>query len=315
MASSVPTHFVNQFDRNVRHLAQRKKSKLEQVARTKNFKANEATFEFLGSLEVSEITSRHADTVISEREHTRRWIGSRDFSLAELYDWTDDYRTLVSLSSEYVRAHAFAVNRKKDDLIVEALTGDSKSDRTGSTTVSWSPTQYDGTNWTSVSNNQLYIDHDYDELGQLSSTGTGMSLVKIRAAKRILKMRDVDEDQPWFLVMSPAQEQDLMADPNLTTSDRMSLKAYMNGEMPSFYGFQFISTTALVDGSHGFKECYALTKNAMGFCMNEKMESIMERRPDKNYHLQVYTKFAANATRLDEREMVQIRCEEAPATS
>ena len=182
----------------------------------------------------------------------------------------------------------------------------------GSTTVSGSPSAYTGSNPTT---DQLYIDHDYDELGQLSSTGTGMSLLKLRAARRILEMRNVDYDQPWFLAMTPNQEQDLLADPNLTTQDRMNLKAYQNGEMPSFYGFNFIKTTALVNGSHGFRECYAYTKNAMGMAVGREMFSKMDERADKNHSLQIATYFAANASRLDETEMVQIRCEETPATS
>lgn len=312
MASTVPTHFVDQFDSNIRILAQRAGSTLEPTVQSKTLNGNECTFEQIGSVDVQEITSRHADTVLTEADHVRRWVGSRDFAVAQLHDWTDDYRLLVPVSSAYVQIQAKAVGRKKDDLIVEAFTADAKSDRTGSTTVSWSPSAYTGSNYAT---DQLYIDHDYDELGQLSSTGTGMSLLKLRAARRILEMRDVDRDQPWYVTMTPNQEQDLLADPNLTTIDRMNLRAYQAGEMPSFYGFQFVKTTALVNGSHTFRECYAYTKNAMGMAVGATMQSEMERRADKNYHLQIYTKFAANASRLDETEIVQIRCEETPATS
>ena len=311
MPSTVPVHFVEQFTSSVRHLAQRKGSKLESTIITKPLVGNEATFEQLGSIEAQEITTRHADTVIQEREHIRRWVGSRDFSVAELYDWTDEYRQLVSLGSEYVKGQAYAIGRKKDDLIVAAFTADAKSDRTGSTTVSWSPTAYNGGNF---GTDQLKIGHDYNELGQLSSTGTGMSLLKLRAARRILEMRDVDRDQPWYIAMTPAQEQDLLADPNLTTIERMNLRAYQAGELPSFYGFNFVKTTALIKTST-MRACWAYTKNSMAMAIGKEMRSEMDRRPDKNHSLQIATYFAGNATRLDETEIVEIECEEAPATS
>lgn len=312
MPSTVPTHFVDQFGSSVRHLAQRKGSKLEPTVQVKTLNGNECTFEQIGSIESVEITSRNADTIISDQEHVRRWVGSRDFSVAKLHDWTDDYRALVPLSSAYVQSQAYAIGRRKDDLIVEAFTADAKSDRTGSTTVSWSPSSFTGSNYAT---DQLYVDHDYDELGQLASTGTGMSLLKLRAAKRILEMRDVDRDQPWYFVMTPQQEQDLLSDPNLTTVDRMNLKAYQSGEMPSFYGFNFVKTTALVLGTHGFRECYAYTGNAMGMAIGKNITVEMDRRADKNHSLQIATYFAGNASRLDETEIVQVRCEETPQTS
>lgn len=312
MPSTVPTHFVDQFGTNVRLLAQRKGSKLSETVQIKSLNGNECTFEQLGSIESVEITSRNADTVISDQEHVRRWVGSRDFSVGKLHDWTDDYRAIVPLTSAYVKSQAYAIARRKDDLIVEAFTADAKSDRTGSTTISWSPSPYTGSNHAT---DQLYVDHNYDVMGKLASTGTGMSIIKIAAAKRILEMRNVDQDQPWYIAMTPQQEQDLILDPNLTTSDRMAWKAYQNGEMPSFYGFQFVKTTALVLGSHGFRECYAYTKNAMGMALGKDVTVEMDRRADKNHSLQIVSYFAANASRLDETEMVQLRCEETPATS
>ena len=312
MPSSIPTTFVDQFASSVRHLAQRKGSRLESTVQVKTLNGNECTFEQIGSVEAVKITSRHADTVISEVEHVRRWVGSEDYSVAQLYDWTDDYRAIIPVSSAYVKNQAYAIARMKDNIIIAAFSADAKSDRTGSTTISWAPTAYTGTNYAT---DQLKVDHDYDELGQLSSTGTGMSLLKLRAARRILEMRDVDRDQPWFIAMTPNQEQDLLSDPNLTTIDRMNLRAYQAGEMPSFYGFNFVKTTGLTLDGSSHRRCWAYTKNAMGMAIGKEMKTEMDRRADKNHSLQIATYFAGNASRLDETEIVEILCEETPATT
>jgi len=313
MPSTIPQHFVDEFAINVEHLAQRKGSKFRGTVKEKTFTGDECTFEYLGSLEAAKITSRHADTVISERPHSRRWVGKEDYSVAELYDWTDDHRVIVSLESEYVRGQAWAAGRKLDDILVAAFSADAKSDRTGSSTVSWSPQAFTGATG-DFSQDQLKIEHDYTELGAIGNSGTGMSLKKLRAVRRIFGMKDIDRDQNWYVAMTPTQEQDLLIDSDLTTVDRMNLKAYLNGEMPDFYGFKFVKTTALT-ATGGQRQCWAYTQRAMGLGVGREVRTEMDRRPDKNNHLQILTTFSFGASRLIEDEVVEIECEDVTAAS
>lgn len=313
MPSTIEQHYIDEFDDNVMHLAQQKGSKFRGKIKEKPLKANECTFEQLNAIEAVEIQSRHADTVIQEREHIRRWVGARDFSVAELYDWPDEFRTAVALDSAYVQGQSYAYGRKLDDLVIAAFSATAKTGRDGGSTVTWSTTDFDGSNWDV---DRLRILHTYEEMGQLSSTGTGMSLLKLRAIKRILGQRDVDlDDQRLYLALGPAQVQDLLADPNLTTVDRMNMKAYEAGDIDGFYGFTFIKTSRLGVNSNSHRRCWAFTENSMGMAVGKDLTSRMDERSDKNHSLQIASYFSANATRLDETEIIEVECEEAPATS
>lgn len=318
MPSTVPTHFAKKFDTNVQILAQRLGGELPSTCQMKNLDgAEEATFDQIGDIEAVEITSRHADTIIQEREHLRRWVGARDFSAAELYDWTDDFRMLSDLSSPYVKGQAMAMGRKKDDLIRDAFSAQAKTDRTGSTLISWAPSAYTGSNPTT---DQLYIAHDYAELGSVGSTG--MNVKKLRAVRRIFGKREVFRWKKRYLVMTDDQFQDLMMDSDLTTIERMKLKALEAGEIPDFYGFNFkllnsLKTVSETYGSGATDEvcCYAYCEGSMGMAMGKEVNSHLDRRADKNHSLQIATYFSGNATRVDETEIVEIRCQFPAATS
>lgn len=288
MSINIPTWFNPQYKTNVEHLLQQKDSRFAQAVTQDTYHGDSGMpVNQIGTATATKKTVRGGDTVLSNTPKDRRWVYPSDYEWADLIDTEDKLKAIVDPTSPYAEAGRMAMARAKDDEIIAAFFADAKTGQTGATTTSF-PTSTQ----------------------QVAAGGAGLTVTKLRAAKKILMAAEVDLDSdPLFCAIDADKHDDLLADIQVTSRDfndegRPVLK---EGKVTQFMGFIFIHSERLLS-SGGNLRVPAWAKSGMHLgTWNELFTDIGPRR-DKSAATQVLVKGSYGATRTQEKKIVEILC-------
>lgn len=295
MSFEVTTAFVKQYSDNITILSQQKGSKLLGSTMTKTDVVGKETYmDQIGATEVVERTSRHSDSPLISTPHRRRRITMRDFEWGDLIDEFDMLKTLIEPSNAYVQAGGYAMGRKIDDIILEAMFADAASGEEGGTLVPFAAA------------NVVPVDHN--------STGTnsGLTVGKLRQARKILKQNEVDLDmeQPWIAITAD-DEDDLLGTVEVTSADYNGVKALVNGDVDSFLGFKFIRTERVNQDANGFNRLPVWVPSGAGLALPMAPKARVTERGDKSFSWYAYYSASFGASRLEEEKVVEIKTDPA----
>jgi len=287
MSSQITTAFVQQYSQNVQLLSQQKGSLLRDKVDVESIVGKNAFFDQVGVATAVKRTSRHADTPQMDTPHARRRCSLVDYEYADLIDEQDKVRMLIDPTSSYAQAAAFAMGRAMDDEIISAATGTAFTGETGSTSTTLPVGQ------------------------QITEAGTdGLTIAKLREAKKILDLNSVDPSIPRYIIVSPKQIDDLLGTTSVTSSDFNTVKALVQGEVNAFMGFNFIVSNRLSIASSK-RKCIAYAMDGIKLALGKDVMSRIEERADKGYATQVYYCMSIGATRMEEEKVVSIEAHEA----
>lgn len=284
MSFDVTESFVEQYSNNFFILAQQKGSRFEGcVDIDRDIIGSSKSVERIGSGEVYDLDTRHADTRYVDTPHTKRWIDLSDAAYADLVDEMDKIRMLADPTSPYVQAAVMAHNRKKDDVIIAALTGTARA-ATGS-------------------GGDIVL-----PAGQKVAHGSaGLTVDKMLAAKQILDENEVDEEEDRFISCTAEQLNNLLTDPEVTSSDYVNVKALVEGKIDTYLGFKFVRSERLNKVStERFCPVWARTGVRLG--IGKDIITSIDRMPGKNLSVQVYARQSVGAVRVEEARVVEIGC-------
>jgi hypothetical protein len=287
MSTEITTAFVEQYSSNIQMLSQQKGSLLRDKVRVESVTGKNAFFDQVGSVTASVRSTRHADTPQSDTPHSRRRVSLVDYEFADLIDDLDKVRMLVDPTSTYALAAAYAMGRAMDDAIITAATGSADTGVAGGTAVALPSSQI------------------------ITEAGTtGMTIAKLREAKEIIDLADVDPSLPRHIIVSPKQITDLLGTTEVTSSDFNTVKALAQGDINSFLGFNFIVSNRLAVASQ-IRDCVAFVSDGIGLAVGKDSTARIDERADKGYATQVYYSAAFGATRMEEDKVVKIQAYEA----
>ena len=242
--------------------------------------------EQIGEVTAQARTSRHADTPLISTPHDARWVHPTDYEWADMIDDQDKLRMLIDPTSPYAMNGAYALGRAMDQVIITAALGTALTGENGSTS-----TAFDTANQ------------------QIAVGAAGLTIAKLRTAKKILMANEVDvENDPLYIAVTATQLDELLGTTEVTSSDFNTVKALVQGSVDTFMGFKFIHTELLgVDGS-GDRRCIAWAKSGLHLGMWNDINTKISERADKSYATQVYVKGTFGATRVEEGKVVEIIC-------
>jgi hypothetical protein len=211
-----------------------------------------------------------------------------DYEWADMIDDQDKLRMLIDPTSPYAINGAYALGRAMDSLIITAALGDSKTGENGTTTTAFATATQ-----------------------QIAAGGAGLTIAKLRTAKKTFMKNDVDMAMDsLYLACSAEQIEDLLATTEVTSSDYNTVKALVQGDIDTFMGFKFIQTELLgVDGASA-RRCIAWAKSGIHIGMWNDINTRIGERADKSYSTQIYVKGTFGATRTEEKKVVEILCAE-----
>jgi len=286
MSFEITTAFVNQFGANIDLLSQQKDSRFMGKVRSETQTGETAFYEQIGATAAVERTSRHADTPRVDTPHSRRAVTLKTLEWADLIDQADKVRMLIDPTSSYSQSAMMAMNRSRDDVIIEAALGIARTGKTGTVNVALPASQ------------------------KIVASATGLTIAKLRQAARIINGNDVDPDIQRYLAFTAIQLDNLLATTEVTSSDFNSVKALVEGKVDTFMGFKFIRTERLTTDGNGDRQIIAWAQDGLLLASGSNNITRITERADKSYSVQVFRSEDFGATRMEEDKVVEIACVE-----
>jgi len=284
MSTQITTAFSQQFSTNVQLLSQQMGSILRAAVDEESVTGEKAFFDNVGASAAVKRTSRHQDTPLVETPHDRRMVTLETYEWADLIDEADKVQMLIDPTSTYARAAAAAIGRSMDDSIIAAATGSALTGKTGGTSTALTQT--------------------------IANGSADMTVAKLITAKKKLDDGSVDPSIPRHIVVGPDQIEALLGTTSVTSSDFNTVKALVQGEIDTFMGFKFHTSTRLSKAGN-IRKCFAFAEDGIKLAVGKDVTSEIERRADKSYSTQVFYCASFGATRMEEAKVVSIDCDES----
>lgn len=285
MSQFITDAFVQQFADNFLHVAQQKNSRLESAVHVESgIKGMSKSINRLGQRTAQRRIVRHSDTPINDQPHSTRYVDLFDWEDGDMIDDQDKIRMLTDPQSEYVAAMIASLNRAKDDVIISALGGNSRSS-TGNIAL---PT------------------------GQkIAVGGSGLTKAKMIQTRKLFRQNEADSEAGEELFMAYASQQlsDLLTDTALTNTEVNTVLSLMDGSLKnaSLMGFRMIPLERLTKvGTTRF--CYAWAKSGVTLGVGENILTRVGEDPGKGFNVRIYAKMSLGAVRVEEEKAVEIAC-------
>lgn len=295
MSFQVPTSYVSQYKSNVELLLQQKGSRLRGLVRNETQNSEFDFYDRIGPVEAQEITGRHQDTPLISTPHDRRRCSLRDFDWADMIDKKDRIRMLIDPTGPYAMNAMYALGRRQDDVIIEAMFDNAYTGKTGSTIVAF------------PASNVIAV--NYVESG--AAANSGLTIGKLRRAKEQMDAAEVDPDEERYIGVTAKQVTDLLRTTEVTSSDYNTVKALVEGKVDTFMGFKFVRTERLLTDDNAYRRLPVWVKSGVLFASGEEINVDIGPRRDKRNSIQVYVNGTFGATRMDEPKVLEIKCLEA----
>lgn len=311
MNSQIEAWRVQAYAANVYHLSQQEGSVIAPLVRPEKFSGKAEFFDRLGKATAQDKVGRNTATPNLDIDHSRRMVATITREWGTLVDRKDKLQNIHMPESEYAKAAAFGLGRRRDQVLIEAAFGNAQ-------------TGEDGSGTTSLANAQ--------KVASVASTALDYpNLQLLRKAKRIMDHNQVKGKR--YLVHSSDFLEALLAVTQVTSVDYNTVKALVTGEINTFMGFEFKlceemdSYLASTYDANTFKYdttsgLYNSGGNALGGTEKVAMAFVgdgliegettgsflakIDERSDKSYSKQVYTSMDVGGVRMEDEKVVQL---------
>ena len=290
MSFDVETARVQEYKNNLDIALQQRGSKLRGAVTTDTYrgKAGKAV-DRVEPTAAQRVTARHADTPLIGTPHSARWIYPVDYDWADLVDTFDQLRVGIELTGAYTMNAAYALGRALDDEVIAAFFTAAKTGENGGVSTSFD-----------TANNRI------------AAGASGLTLAKLKEAKKILMANEVDLDfDPIYCAITAEQHEDLLNQIEVTSLDFTNRPVLADGKVTRFLGIDFIHTERLDVDASDARRVPVWAKSGMHLGLWDDVIVDVGPRRDKRNAMQVYARVTAGATRLDEKRVVEVLCDEA----
>lgn len=290
MSNEVNVAHVKQYASRVEALVQQRGSKLSKCCTQHSFVGKNAQIiQQVGVVEATEILGRHADTELSNTPHAARWMKPRNWGVADMVDEEDVERMLIDPKSPYAQAQQYGIGRKFDDIIIDAALGTNFIGEDGTTTVT---AANDGVDTVAVS-------------------ASGLTVVKLREAKKNLMANevDIDNDELWCAITA-AQHDDLLGQTQVVSGDFNKPVFGTDGKIERFFGINFVHCERLTLDGSGDRQVLMWAKSGMHSGSWNGIRTRVRERADKWDNTQIATKASFGAARSEGEKVQIIKCAE-----
>ncbi len=291
MAITVSQAYIDTFEANVRHLAQQKTARLRMCCTEVNKQSEAHNWERLAASTARNKTSARAESPAGGNgsgavgatdgltwSRRKSLIGTYD--IGEVVEPEDIVQTLVDPKSAVSENLVMGMNRKMDDVIIEAATGPATDGDGSSVTFPVGQTVGDGT--------------------------TEISLDTVLEIDELFYTNDVDPDEEKYFIIGPKQRRKLLQLIEVTSSDFQSdRQALATGYLPSFLGYNWIVSNRLNVPTADDLDCLIMTKKAIGLHIAGDIESRVAERSDMSFAWQLYMKMHIGAVRVEDEHIVK----------
>ena len=293
MSINLPTFYVQQFANNVQLLLQQKGSRLRMACTEGTYVGKQASpVEQIGAISMQPVIGRFEPKGRVDAPMDRRWVFPNDYDLNQLIDKFDKLRLLIDPSSAYVQNAVNAAGRQIDDIIIAQMLGDNKTGETAGTTTSF------------LAGN--IIAENFGASGDV-----GLTVHKLREAKRLLMSYEVEPDDPIFAALNATAHDGLLAEAQVISTDFNDKPVLVEGKVERFLGVNFIHTERVTLTDTDDRQIPVWAKSGVHVGLwEDQIVDIDQRKDLKSHPWQAYLTLSAGATRLEEKKVISILCEE-----
>jgi len=294
MASGVPLHYAQQFSTNVKLLLQQEGSRIRSAVLTGSHVGEQASpVDQYSPVAANRVVGRYNPMPNTEAATDRRWVLPADYDVNQLIDSFDKLRLLADPKSAYVQNAVNAMGRAMDTEILSGIFGTNQTGKSGGTATTFPSTQVVGVN-------------------QGAASATNLTVAKLREAKRMLMLNNVDvRKEEIYAVINATAHDSLLSEAQVISTDFNDKPVLVNGMVESFLGIKFIVTELLTTGADDQSgtstqiPVFAKSGIYLGI-WDDIMTDVSERNDLQGIPTQVYCKATFGATRLEEKKVVKI---------
>jgi len=297
MAGNSNVMYVQQYASAVELVAQQQQPRVASLFTPMTATGKSATVvNLIDAFEADERTTRYTPIVFGEPNHTRPWVYPRHFDKAIPFESIEAMQMNANPQSEYVQGVVAAINRKMDVEAIRSFFADRNTGEDGSTVDSF------------ASARQVSVD--------VGGTASGLNLEKLQQARKLARKLEVALDgEQIHIVISPDQEQNLMNEIEVTSSDFTMKRILDAGTMvgSGYAGFNYVISNLLLTDGSGYRRVPFFTTRGMAFCTwNGGLSTQVSQRVDLAGHpWQIYGEGHFGAVRRDEKRVFEIKCAES----
>lgn len=259
-------------------------------------------FERLGNVMANDVISPFAQTNILNPEHSRRAVTLRSSDAAVLVSDEHTLRSMVNPQNGYTNTIVYALGRRADKHIIDALTGSSQT--------------------AAVTSGSGVVTYGTQALpsARKIGAGTAMDLARIiNAAELLSKAGAPNGAGERIFLYSPGQLRDILAITQASSSDFTRNQIHDRGTINGvqWEGFNWIEIADVVDPSVAVlqrmlalsattRSCIAFCRSAVGLAVGRDIQTMINERPDLNNSIQVRSVMMQGAVRVWEGGVVQV---------
>ena len=280
MAITIDSAFIEEYEDNVRHLAQQQDTRVRPHVFEVSSGGEAYNFERLGKTDAIQKVGRRVPTAYVDDDWSRRVAQPVTFNHTMTVEHEDRVQMLVNPDSNYAMNQAMAMNREMDQLIIAACSG----------------TALDG-------------DGAANALPATQIIGDGTTAISLDLMTQSQEQFMKDEIMPdahKVCIVGPTQVRKMMQLTENTSSDYVQAQALQQyGIVPNWMGYTWIVSNLLEAPAGGELYCIAMTKQAIGLAVNQDTFTRIGENPSMSYMWQVFSQWTMGAVRVED-EHVQL---------
>lgn len=271
MSTTITQAFVKQFEAEVFQAYQRLGSKLRGTIRNKSGVVGASTiFQKVGK-GIASTKARHGNVPVMNLDHSAVEVTLADYYAGDWVDKLDELKVNIDERQVIANAGAYALGRKTDDLIINAL----------NTTTS-----------------------------TVAAAASGLTLGKVQDALELLGANEVPDDGERYAVVGWAQWSDLLAMKEFASADYVGPDQLpFNGtQAKRWLGTLWMPHSGLPVAA-GTRTCFWYHKSAIGHAIGADVQSDISWHGDKAAHF-VNNMMSQGVGMIDDKGVVAINCVE-----
>ncbi|MBR4625169.1 MAG: hypothetical protein IKO56_06510 [Alphaproteobacteria bacterium] len=272
MSMSVDQVFIKQFEADVHLAYQQMGTKLRSTIRSKSGVVGASTtFQKVGK-GIASTKSRHGIVPVMNLNHTPVECILQDYYAGDWVDSLDELKTNVDERRVVASAGAYALGRKTDELIINAMN---------------SATQYVG---------------DYS---------TGLTKALIMSALEKLNANDVPDDGRRFAVVGVHQWNELLKLDEFVSADYVggSLPLVDGCESRRWLGINWVLCNALPLANTDERDCFIYHASSIGHACGQEVKTDITWHGERAAHF-ISNSMSQGAVLIDAEGIVRIKCDD-----
>lgn len=273
MSMNITKSFIKQFESDVHLAYQQMGSKLKDTVRYKNnVKGSSTVFQKVGK-GIASTKARHGLVPVMNVDYSPVECDLQDFYAGDWVDALDELKLGHDERRVIASSGAYALGRKTDDLILEALSKSSNTNDVG--------------NYTTILGKKEILD-----------------------AFAKLNENNVPDDGQRFAVVGPLQWNALLSLEEFSSSDYAgdNLPFLQGSECRKWLGINWIMHTGLPI-TEGKRDCFIYHKTALGHASGQDVKTDISWHGDHAAHF-VNNMMSQGSCLIDETGVVRIKCKE-----